>query len=66
MSFMTPRLAAVSAEHFRSTIDRTGALVVGVNGGTIARQCLELGLLDEIWLDLVPSCSEPVRPSSTT
>jgi dihydrofolate reductase len=27
---------------------------VGVNGGTIARQCLELGLLDEIWLDLVP------------
>jgi dihydrofolate reductase len=27
---------------------------VGVNGGTIARQCLELGLLDEIRLDLVP------------
>jgi dihydrofolate reductase len=27
---------------------------VGVNGGSIARQCLELGLLDEITLDLVP------------
>jgi dihydrofolate reductase len=28
--------------------------VVGVNGGTIARQCLDAGLLDEIWVDLVP------------
>jgi dihydrofolate reductase len=27
---------------------------VGVNGGTIARQCLDAGLLDEIWVDLVP------------
>lgn len=27
---------------------------VGVNGGMIARQCLEAGLLDEIWVDLVP------------
>ena len=27
---------------------------IGVNGGTIATQCLELGLLDEITLDLVP------------
>ena len=27
---------------------------IGVNGGTIARQCLELGLLDEINFDLVP------------
>lgn len=31
-----------------------GDKVVGVNGGTIARQCLEAGLLDEIWIDLVP------------
>ncbi|HCT79028.1 MAG TPA: deaminase [Micromonosporaceae bacterium] len=31
-----------------------GEKVVGVNGGTIARQCLEAGLLDEIWIDLVP------------
>ncbi len=27
---------------------------VGVNGGTIARQALAAGLLDEIWVDLVP------------
>jgi dihydrofolate reductase len=113
---LTPRLTPVSAEHFRSLIDMTGALVVGrklfdstngwdgnhpmgvpvvvvthsvpegwpgdgapftfvtdgieraveqakalagdrvvgVNGGTVARQCLEAGLLDEIWVDLVP------------
>jgi dihydrofolate reductase len=113
---MTMRMSAVSAEHVRHVIDRTGALVVGrklfdftggwggnhpmglpvvvvthsvpegwpredapltfvtdgieraieeakalagdrvvgVNGGTIARQCLNAGLLDEIWVDLVP------------
>jgi dihydrofolate reductase len=27
---------------------------VGANGGTVARQCLEAGLLDEVWIDLVP------------
>jgi dihydrofolate reductase len=27
---------------------------VGLNGGTIASQALEAGLLDEIWVDLVP------------
>jgi dihydrofolate reductase len=31
-----------------------GDKVVGVNGGTIARQCLDAGLLDEVWVDLVP------------
>ena len=31
-----------------------GDKVVGVNGGTIARQCLDAGLLDEVWIDLVP------------
>jgi dihydrofolate reductase len=31
-----------------------GDKVVGVNGGAIARQCLDAGLLDEIWVDLVP------------
>jgi dihydrofolate reductase len=113
---MTMRMSAVSADHFRSVIDNTGALVVGrklfdatggwggnhpmgrpvvvvthsvpqgwpredapfsfvtdgieaaidkakalagdkvvgVNGGTIASQCLDGGLLDEIWVDLVP------------
>src|SRR6185295_14128004 len=29
-----------------------GDKIVGVNGGQIARQCLEAGLLDEIWVDL--------------
>jgi dihydrofolate reductase len=31
-----------------------GDSVVAVAGGTIARQCLELGLLDEVAVDLVP------------
>jgi len=112
---LTPRLTPTSAEHWRTVIDLTGALVVGrrlfdftngwdgehplgkpvvvltheppqdwpqdtpftfvtegieraiavatelagdkgvgLNGGTIARQALDAGLLDEIWVDLVP------------
>jgi dihydrofolate reductase len=31
-----------------------GGKDVGVNGGTIASQCLNAGLLDEVWIDLVP------------
>ena len=31
-----------------------GDKVVGVNAGTIASQCLNAGLLDEVWIDLVP------------
>jgi dihydrofolate reductase len=31
-----------------------GDRVVAVAGGTIARQCLDLGLLDEVAVDLVP------------
>ena len=31
-----------------------GDKAVVVNGGTIARQCLDAGLLDEVWVDLVP------------
>ncbi len=31
-----------------------GGKGVGVNGGQIARQCLQAGLLDEVWIDLVP------------
>jgi dihydrofolate reductase len=31
-----------------------GDQVVTVTGGTIARQCLDLGLLDEVAVDLVP------------
>jgi dihydrofolate reductase len=41
-----------------SAIDQAKALagdkLVNVTGGTIARQCLAAGLLDEIWVDLVP------------
>lgn len=31
-----------------------GGKAVGVNGGTIASQCLDAGLLDEVWIDLAP------------
>jgi dihydrofolate reductase len=31
-----------------------GDLNVGVTAGKVASQCLELGLIDEIWIDLVP------------
>jgi dihydrofolate reductase len=31
-----------------------GDLDVGVTPGALASQCLELGLIDELWLDLVP------------
>ncbi|MEZ0292965.1 MAG: dihydrofolate reductase family protein [Solirubrobacteraceae bacterium] len=31
-----------------------GDKVVAVNGGTIASQCAHAGLLDEVWVDLVP------------
>ena len=31
-----------------------GDRVVAITGGTIARQCLDLGLLDEVAVDLVP------------
>ena len=46
------------SEGIAAAIEQAKALagdkVVGVNGGTIARQCLDAGLLDEIWVDLVP------------
>ena len=46
------------ADGIESAIEQARALAgdkgVGVNGGTIARQCLDAGLLDEIWVDLVP------------
>jgi dihydrofolate reductase len=31
-----------------------GENAVAVNGGTMARQALEAGLIDELWIDLVP------------
>ena len=46
------------SEGIEAAIEQATALagdkVVGVNGGTIARQCLDAGLLDEVWIDLVP------------
>ncbi|MBF6146118.1 dihydrofolate reductase family protein [Nocardia nova] len=49
-TFVTDGIAAA--------VERAAALAggraVGVNGGTMARQALEAGLLDEIWIDLVP------------
>lgn len=38
----------------RTAKDLAGDRNVGVNGGTIASQCLDAGLLDEICVDLVP------------
>jgi hypothetical protein len=39
-----------------------GDRVVAVTAGTIARQCLELGLLDEVAVDLVPVVMGEGRP----
>jgi dihydrofolate reductase len=49
-SFVTEGIEA-AVEQAKSL---AGGKVVGVNGGTIASQCLNAGLLDEIWVDLVP------------
>jgi dihydrofolate reductase len=48
--FVTEGIEAAIARAKEIAGDKT----VGVNGGTIARQCLEAGLLDEIWVDLAP------------
>jgi dihydrofolate reductase len=41
-----------------AAIDVAGGIAgdrdIGVNAGEIARQCLDAGLLDEVWIDLVP------------
>ncbi len=39
-----------------------GGRIVTVSAGTIARQCLELGLLDEVAVDLVPVVMGKGRP----
>ncbi len=39
-----------------------GDRVVAVTAGTVARQCLELGLLDEVAIDLVPVVMGEGRP----
>jgi dihydrofolate reductase len=49
-SFVTDGVEAAIARAQELAGDR----VVTVAGGTIARQCLDLGLLDEVAVDLVP------------
>jgi dihydrofolate reductase len=49
-TFVTDGVAAAVAHAQGLAGDR----VVAVTGGTIARQCLDLGLLDEVAVDLVP------------
>lgn len=49
-SFVTDGVAAAITRAKNLAGDR----VIAVSGGTIARQCLELGLLDEVAVDLVP------------
>lgn len=49
-TFVTNGVAAAVA-HARTL---AGGRNVAVTGGTIARQCLDLGLLDEVAIDLVP------------
>jgi dihydrofolate reductase len=50
----------------RAAVDKAktiaGDQVVTVTGGTIAGQCLELGLLDEVAIDLVPVVMGEGRP----
>jgi dihydrofolate reductase len=56
--FVTDGVAAAVAKAQELAGDRT----VGVSAGTIARQCLELGLLDEVAVDLVPVVMGTGRP----
>jgi dihydrofolate reductase len=46
------------SDGIESAVERARALAggkaVGVNGGTIASQCLDARVLDEIWVELVP------------
>ena len=49
-TFVTNGIEAAVAQAQELAGDR----VVAIAGGTIARQCLDLGLLDEVAVDLVP------------
>jgi len=48
--FVTEGIEAAVAK----AAELAGDKIVGANGGTIASQCLDAGLLDEVWVDLVP------------
>ncbi|RBY76816.1 dihydrofolate reductase [Geodermatophilus sp. TF02-6] len=58
VSFVTSGVEAAVARAQELAGDR----VVEVTAGTIARQCLELGLLDEVAVDLVPVVMGQGRP----
>jgi dihydrofolate reductase len=57
-SFVTDGVEAAMERAQHLAGDRT----VFVSAGTIARQCLELGLLDEVMIDLVPVVMGKGRP----
>jgi dihydrofolate reductase len=42
-----------------------GGKVVGVNGGTMARQALDASLVDELHVELVPVLLRPGVPAQT-
>jgi len=56
--FVTDGVEAAVAKAQEVASDR----IVAVTAGTIARQCLELGLLDEVAVDLVPVVMGKGRP----
>ena len=58
LTFVTDGVAAAVAAAQEIAGDKT----VAVAAGTIARQCLELGLLDEVAVDLVPVVMGQGRP----
>ena len=58
LSFVTDGIEAAVARAQEIAGDRH----VAVTAGTIARQCLELGLLDEVAVDLVPVVMGTGRP----
>lgn len=58
VTFVTDGVAAAVAAAQELAGDKT----VAVAAGTIARQCLELGLLDEVRVDLVPVVMGEGRP----
>lgn len=58
LTFVTDGVAAAVA----AAQELAGAKTVAVAAGTIARQCLELGLLDEVALDVVPVVMGEGRP----
>ena len=57
-SFVTDGVAAALERAQEIAHERS----VGVAAGTVARQCLELGLLDEVAIDLVPVVMGEGRP----